>query len=274
MGWNIPIVQIFQSCMPDFQPVLIFVIHPGSMRLYFYCVMKKYWGRLPEKTGIAGQKIFLIKCNNLVAAVSTTGRASFPETQENLTRHEQILKSFMKSRPILPFRFNCVVGETVGRGILQKHYHALFKNLDEVKNGVEYRLKIARYNPASVKKVVNLLDRAAFRERAKVRDPGPQTAKINDIQAKVLATQIHNNFSGFASRHEKDLLQNGEILLKAEYLVDKNDAKQFEAEKERVRRLYPNIMVMMEGPLPPYNFNAINITGGTSLRIGGPRRSA
>ena len=244
------------------------------MRLYFYCVMKKFWGRNPVRTGMDDQKIFLIKCNDLVAAVSTTKKPSFPDSPDYMKRHEEIIAKFMKNRAILPFRFNCVVGETVGRGILQKYYHALARNLESIKDGVEYRITIVRHNPGAVKKVMNLLDRKTYRDSIfSNTDDGPRTSKIIDIQTKVLATQIHQGFAVLACRHEKNLLETSDVLLRAEYLVEKSTASKFEAEKERVERLYPNVLVMAEGPLPPYNFNSINITEHNNLRFGGPLRT-
>ena len=89
------------------------------MRLYFYCVMKKTDGLKSEIGGMDGQRVFFIKCEDLIAAVSSTNRAKFIKSEENQTIREKVISDFMKEGALLPFQFNCVVGESVGRGILE-----------------------------------------------------------------------------------------------------------------------------------------------------------
>ena len=243
------------------------------MRLYFYCVMKKFRGKLPEVNGMDGQSVILIKCHDLVAAVSSTGKSSFADTPENQRTHENVMRDFMKKHAILPFRFNCVVGETIGRGILQKFYNSLSKNLEIIKNGQEYEIKVVRHNPRAVKKVINLLSRKNTIPDPAAEQDGPQNSKITDVQTKVLAMQVHQALASLALKSSNDLLQTKDILLDAHYLVEKKKLKQFAREVEQRERLYPNIMIIARGPLPPYHFNAIDITKENNLRIGGPWKS-
>ena len=94
--------------------------------------------------------------------------------------------------------------------------------------------------------------------------------KILDVKTKVLATQIHNSLAEKAVEHHKNLLISGQVLLEAEYLGQKRMQKLFKSEMERVKRLYPTLMILAKGPLPPYHFNTIDITKDNTLRIGGP----
>lgn len=240
------------------------------MRLYFYCVMKKFRGKKLEIGGMDGQPIFFIKCEDLIAAVSSTNQTKFPVTESNQKRHEVIIQDFMEERPLLPFRFNCVVGESIGRGILQKYYNELIHNLEIIQDGEEYGVKIIRHHPTKVQKMMNLLYPATQKENSKSKLEAPQKEKILDVKTKVLATQIHTSLAEIAMENHKNLLLTGQILLEAEYLVQKRMQKKFESEIDRLKRLYPNLMMMVQGPLPPYHFNTIDITKDNTLRIGGP----
>lgn len=240
------------------------------MRLYFYCVMKKFRGKKLAIGGLDGQPVFFIKCEDLVAAVSSTNQAKFPSTESNRKRHDTIIQDFMKEHPLLPFRFNCVVGESVGRGILQKYYNELVHNLDSIQDGAEYCIKIVRHHPANVQKMMKLLRTDDLNENSKQRNEGPQKEKILDVKTKVLATQIHTALAEIAMENHKNLLLTGQILLEAEYLVQKRMKKNFESEIDRLQRIYLNLMMIVQGPIPPYHFNTIDITKDNSLRIGGP----
>ncbi|MCL5019688.1 MAG: GvpL/GvpF family gas vesicle protein [Patescibacteria group bacterium] len=231
--------------------------------------MKKFRGKKSDIEGVDDQRVFFIKCEDLVAAVSSTNQTIFPTTGGNQRRHEKIIHDFMKEHALLPFRFNSIVGESVGRGILQKYYNELLHNLELVQDGVEYCVKIVRHHPVKIQKLMNLL-RPAPKDNSKPRSEDPQKEKILDVKTKVLATQIHTALAGIAMENHKNLLLTGQILLEAEYLVHKQMKKNFEVEIDRLQRIYPDIMIVVQGSLPPYNFNTIDITKDNSLRIGGP----
>ena len=217
------------------------------MKLYFYCVIKDYERNVKPGRSIDDQQVYLINNKPLYAVVSTTNKFSFPESAPNIKMHESIIKKFMEKYPVLPFPFNTIVGEKIGKGVLYKYYDKLLKNLDEIGNDMEFGLWASK----KVKKDIQ-------RKEASMELGGLDSQK--DLKTKILAAKINARFSNLSKQVDIMYLINEIIILESKYLVEKKHIADFKEEFRFCKKLYPELEFTLRGPIPPYFFNKVKIT--------------
>ena len=214
--------------------------------------------------GIDNQKIFFIHNRNLYAAVSATSTMQYENTRENIKHHEKIIELFMEKYPILPFKFNSIVGEKIGRGILVKYYKKLQQNLSKVQNKVEYLVCASKKSPS---KLTDL--NKNFKEKKLNKYTGREVflSKLFNIKEKVLSRQLNIPLDSSAFESYIEFLPSENIILNGEYLVYKNMTNKFEKELANLKALYPHLDFLSIGPRPPYCFNIIDITKDNTVRL-------
>jgi len=216
------------------------------MKLYFYCVIKDYKGDVKSDRGIGDQKVYLIHSKPLYAVVSTINRFSFPETASNNEIHENVVRQFMEKYPVLPFPFNTIVGERIGKGVLHKYYKDLLKNLGEIGKEFEFDLWISK------KYKKNIQQNNTFGGMRRPDSP-------KELNTKILAAKINARFSHLAKQTSIIYLVNETIILDGKYLVGKEHISHFKNELIFTKKLYPELEFSLKGPIPPYSFNKVKI---------------
>ncbi len=218
--------------------------------------------------GVDNQKIFFIRNRDLCAAVSATNTMQYEDTMQNNKIHEEVIEIFIKKYSILPFRFNSIVGERVGRGIIVKYYDELQENLKRIQNKVEYIVKAIVKESFNKRKLDDLkkieINRLKFFYDA---DRTLLKKKILDVKTKVLSRQINKMMDEIASESFVDFLPNNKIILSGEYLVDKRFTDRFNKVLTDLQSLYPEIEFLSIGPRPPYCFNLIDITKDNTVKL-------
>ncbi len=239
------------------------------MRLYFYCIMNEVSEPDFYLRGIDNQKVFFIHNRNLYAAVSATNTMQYENTDKNIHDHEKIIEIFMKQYPVLPFKFNSVVGEKIGRGILVKYYKELQKNLSRVQNRVEYLVRAVKKNS---NKLLNLNKNIQNRNINHNNSKEIFKSKIFDIKNKVFSRQINLPLDSIAFASNVEFLPSETVILSGEYLMDKDKTDEFDKELSNLRALYPHIIFFSIGKRPPYCFNVIDITKDNTVKLKKNRR--
>ena len=221
------------------------------MRLYFYCI---FLGDKNCKTsginGMGNQKVFHIYNYDLYAAVSVTKFSFFERSEENLNIHEEIIRYYDKNFNILPFRFNTIVGEKIGKGILFKFYEELLVNLKKVNKRYQYDLKVFKRPPlngelGNSKPVVN---------SAQLRE------KMSDVKTKYLVSQINGPLLKVAKDIKIERLVTNNLILSGKYLVNQKDSEKFEQELKRVQSIFSEYTFISKNAEPPYEFVDVEIT--------------
>ncbi|MFC1726050.1 GvpL/GvpF family gas vesicle protein [candidate division KSB1 bacterium] len=221
------------------------------MRLYFYCMfMGNKNCKTTGITGLGSQKVFHIYNNDLYAAVSVTKYSFFDKSDENLKIHENIIRYYDNNFNILPFRFNTIIGEKIGKGILFKFYEELLSNLKKVNKRFQYDLKVFKKPPLE----------AELGGNYSPVNPAQLREKISDIKTKYLVSQINGPLLKIAKDLKIDRLVTNNLILSGKYLVNQKDSEKFEKELKRMQSIFSEYTFISKAAEPPYEFVEVEIT--------------
>ena len=164
--------------------------------------------------GINNQKVFFIHNRNLYAAVSATSTIEYENTSKNIKDHEKIIEILQKKYSILPFKFNSIVGEKIGRGILVKYYKELQRNLSKVQNKSEYLVKAVKKNSF---KLSDLNKKNTNKNFHYIDNKKTSMNKIFDIKSKVLSRQLNMPLDSIAFESSVEFLPSENMIFSGEY---------------------------------------------------------
>jgi len=221
------------------------------MRLYFYCIFTGKKRNKPYNAlGLENQRVFHIHNNDLFAAVSITTKKIFERTDDNLNIHNSVLDYYNKNYNILPFRFNTIVGEKIGKGILFNFYDELLANLKRVNKRVQFEVQVFKSPPLKGEFIKN----SKFDNSIIARD------KIKDVKTKYLISQINGPLIKMAVESKIDRLVTNNLILSAKYLVSQKDQNKFMGEIDRLKSIFSKLSFYSKYPEPPYDFVDVEIT--------------
>ena len=237
------------------------------MRLYFYCITKDTFENEFSLRGLDNQKIFLIHNKKLYAAVSAVSTIQYEDSMYHRETHEKIINYFMEKYPILPFKFNSIVGEKVGRGIIKKYYSELQKNLIGIQGKVEFLIRVLKHSSTQMIGTGKNAPGNSVPEKKTPYIERHSEKKILNIKGKVLAHQINRPLRDIASDTCVEMLVNEQILSIASYLVEKSRVGLFRSKINDLEKLYSQYEFFCRGPMPPYSFNIVDITKTNTVRL-------
>ncbi len=230
------------------------------MKLSFYCAMRNFKGRGLSLSGIDNESVIYIHSNDLYAAVSYTPFKTFSETPENIRKHENIINTIGAKTKVVPFSFNTIIGETIGKGILFRHYNDLKQLLKTIGGKKEYKISVNRNSTRKKKQISMISGNLRDIINSKKTREEFEYNKTYDISGKKLAGRIHNNFIEIAADSKYEHLKSEEMLFEGYYLVDEKKVDMFDQTVNWVTSLYPELYFAVRGPQPAYHFNTISIT--------------
>ena len=155
---------------------------------------------------------------------------------EALWRREALLEALMEDRDLLPVRFGTrVADETAAAQAVAGRGEELRAGLDRVRGAVELALRVRSPAPG---------------------EPPPPVASGRDyIAAKAgrgrAAMRIHEPLAALA---RESVIQHGDELLRAAYLVERNAVEPFAGRVRAFQREHPELALVCTGPWPPYSF--------------------
>jgi len=237
------------------------------MRLYFYCITKDISENEFSLRGLDNQKIFLIHNKKLYAAVSAVSTIQYEDSLYNRETHEKIIKYFMEKYAILPFKFNAIVGERVGRGIIKKYYNELQENLIKIQGRVEFLITVLKRSSTQMIGVGKNTIGNSVPGKSIGYAEKHSAKKILNIKGKVLAHQINQPLRDIASDAYIEMLINEQILFKGNYLIEKSKVALLQSKINDLEKLYPQYEFFRRGPMPPYSFNIVDITKTNTVRL-------
>ncbi|MFC1558740.1 GvpL/GvpF family gas vesicle protein [candidate division KSB1 bacterium] len=237
------------------------------MRLYFYCITKNISENEFSLRGVDNQKIFLIHNKELYAAVSAVSTIQYEDSMYHREIHENIINYFMEKYPILPFKFNSIVGEKLGRGIIKKYYNELLKNLINIQGRVEFYIAVLKRSSTQMIGISKNTHGKSIQGGKKYYTEKHSAKKIFNIRGKVIANQINQPIRDIASYACVDMLVNEQILFRGNYLVEKNKVTLFRSKINDLEKLYSQYEFFCKGAMPPYSFNIVDITKTNSVRL-------
>ena len=234
------------------------------MRLYFYCIMKNISNVDFSLKGLDNQKIFFIRNKDLYGVVSAVSTMQYEDTIINRGIHNKIIEYLSERYSILPFRFNSIVGERVGRGIIKRYYEELQKNLVRIQNKVEFVVRVLKRDSSQI----DVIQKAVIgKDKIKKSARKSPISKILNIKGKVLANQINQPLRDLSSDSYVEMLCNEQLLINGYYLIDRKNIRLFQGKLNDMEKVYSRYEFMRQGPMPPYSFNIVDITKDNAVKL-------
>jgi len=200
---------------------------------YFYCIVPFSKGKSFGNIGMNDNEVYTVPYGEIAAVVSDSPMKDYDFTEDNVRRHEAVLRRVMEDHAVVPVEF----GTTI-------------KN-----ERILYRLMAKAYNPARecLKLVDNMVElgvKAVLSEDIGFADPGKRKELASDILAP-LNTKAKQTAMGelFSDR----------LILNASFLVNKEDIDTFSERAAELQEKYSMLRLLYSGPWAPYNFVYIKI---------------
>jgi hypothetical protein len=211
--------------------------------LYLYAFVPRITAA-PDVLGIAGRQPVLVPLGTVAALVGEVEGAIEPE-EENVLAHARVVDALASANDaVLPVRF--------GRGFRDvedleaaaaRLEHDIEERLEDVRGCVEIGLHVVAPSQQS-------------QGEASGRDY--MVRRLQDLsRADALAAEIHAPLAEHARAANRTRSVGATALLRAAYLVPRDDVDNFKARVERAQRRHPELSLACTGPWPPYSFAAL-----------------
>lgn len=207
--------------------------------------------------GLGGNPVRLLPQGDVAAVVSPSPLSPWPLDEAHVTLHETVVEDVMGNRPILPVRFNTLLGTAEAVIALLAQRAQVFRSaLERVAGKVEMGLRIL-WQPAAEPEVSpdqEIQERGPGAEylywrlreergRSRVRAEGERL--IHALQAPLFSLAVERCLHPFPTER---------LLLTAAFLVDRDRVDAFRKRAAKVREDFPHLRFLLTGPWPPYHF--------------------
>ena len=175
-----------------------------------------------------------VRCGRLsvVWAPATEGAVD----ADTLWRREAVLEQLMEDRDVLPVRFGTLVeDERAAVAAVAPRGEALAEALERIRGAVELSVRAVAGDPAAEPE----------------GEPSGREYLRERVARARLARALHDPLAAAA---RDAAVQDSPELLRAAYLVDRDEVDAFVALVERLQREHEELSVLCTGPWPPYSF--------------------
>jgi len=200
---------------------------------YFYCVIPFSEGENFGNIGMNDNEVYVVPYRDIAAVVSDSPMKDYELTEDNIKRHEAVLRRVMEEHTVVPVEFGTTIkNERILRHLMAKAYNPARECLKLVDDMVELGVK------------------AVLNEDIVFVDPEKGKECVSDILAS-LNTRAKQTVMGelFSDR----------LILNASFLVNKEDIDAFSGIVAELQEKYPMPKLLYSGPWAPYNFVYIKI---------------
>lgn len=177
-------------------------------------------------------EVYPISHRRLAAIVSDVETTDPERTDENATRHDDVLREYMQydgGRTVVPMQFGMVFeSDRALKNVLRGGRPAFRRAMDDIDGAVELGLKVVRDADETV-------DRDAVRQA------------VADELAPIATDSVDNGL--FSDR----------LVLNRSYLVDRDDREAFDEAVVRLEDAHDELTFRYTGPFAPFSFVDIQI---------------
>ena len=207
---------------------------------YFYCVIPYNEEKSFGQIGMNNEEVYTIPYRDIAAVVSDSPMMDYEITEDNIRRHEAVLRQVMESHTVIPVEFGTTIkNERILRRLLTKAYESTKECLKLVDNMFELGVK------------------AVLNGDIVFADPEKR---------KEYASDILGSLSPIAKQAVMGDLFTDRLILNASFLVNKENIDTFSEEEMQLQEKYPMLKLLYSGPWAPYNFVYIKI-GAEGIEI-------
>jgi len=237
-------------------------------RRYMYGIIETEKRENFGNIGVGNSKVYTIQHDGIGAVVSTIPLDYKIEMEEALT-HEKVLREIMKTSPVIPIGFGIMTrNESEIKNIL-KRARIKFKNtLEKITDKLQINVKIS-WNKTVIASILcenKEIQKLATEAR---KNPADQSLKIElgrkvksilDERRNKHLKNIHTVLGDLSNGFKENKIMDQDTIVNASFLVDKEQERRFYDKIDELEKEYDKELVLLViGPLPPYNFTGIEI---------------
>lgn len=217
--------------------------------------------------GLEGLPVYTIAYKDISAAVSDIEKDKLKVDKECASLYGSIIETIVKRYTLLPMRFGTMVKEDkdVTR-ILEKYYDGFAANLRQVKDKIEYGLKVlwdAEKANREIRRegriensrgIDQLKGDSPYKKYllGKLKEHKLEEALLK--RAEDIVEDVHNPLKGLSSLSKFKKMLTQRIVLDAAYLVEKEKRNAFIDKFKELKKERQDLKFLLTGPWPPYNF--------------------
>ena len=200
---------------------------------YFYAMISGGGENKFGNIGVNDDEVYTLPYRDIAAVINDTPIKDYELTEENVRRHEAVLRQVMDKYTLVPVEFGTVINnERILKRLLRRAYKPTKECLKLVDNMVELGVK------AILKK---------------------DTVYFDKERVKITSTEILESLKKKARQSVSSELFSDRLILNESFLVDKDKVDAFSEEVVRIEDSYPMYKFLYSGPWAPYNFVYIKI---------------
>lgn len=237
-------------------------------------------------TGLKGEQVFTVPCEDISAVVSIMQKDLFPSsmivepTEANWLKHDEMVRYLMAEHTVIPVKFGSMLRtdrdlRMMLRRLLPECRAELSRLKDKVEMGVkilaaeeELRREASRERrdvdkfKADLLRARNLMlrgRRISLGEAVeKQLDSLRRNARLEAPSEKVYyAKKLYDTFVKLAVEARANPLLASDMILNASFLLDKDSLNTLETKLSELKRFYSGFQFLLSGPWAPYNFTRI-----------------
>lgn len=211
--------------------------HKGNQSKYFYGIIPYNEEIQLDISGMEEKCVYTSFHRDIAAVISDSSKLEYILTEDDVRRHEAVLRRIMENYTLVPAAFGTVVyDEKILKRLLVRGYRSMKESLKLVENKVELGLKVVLFDS--------------------MEEP---------------SSNIHPDIILDSLRHHADQTLSGELfsdklLLNTSFLINKDKIDAFSETMYKLIKEYPTLRMLYSGPWAPYNFVYIKI-GRDGLEI-------
>lgn len=200
---------------------------------YLYCIIPDSEEKSFGNIGINNKEVYTIPYRKVAAVVSDSPMKDYETTEDNIRKHETVLRQIMKEHTIVPAEFSTVIkNERILTHLLKKAYDPARECLKLVDNTAELGVKAVLNN--------DIVFAAPEKKKECISDI---LTSLNTTAKQAVTGEIFSD----------------KLLLNASFMVNKEDINKFSKEVTNLQEKYSMLKLLYSGPWAPYNFVHIKI---------------
>jgi len=207
--------------------------------------------------GLADAPLAARTVEDVGAVYSRIERGPSP-TREDILRHEQVIETLMRGRPLLPARFGTVLRDEAALDhLLTINHKGLAAGLDRIRGCVELGVRVMwdaagtevdeadhEPSPGATTGTAYLIVRAAQERRR----------RSTEARAGELAANLNRLLRPCAKDGVVRVLPSSQVVMAAAYLVPQDRTGEFRNRVTEAGAAFETLKLLCSGPWPPYHF--------------------
>ena len=211
--------------------------HKRDQSKYFYGIISVNEEIQLDISGMEDKYVYTSPHRDIAAVISDSSKLEYDLTEDDVRRHETVLRSIMENYTLVPAAFGTVVyDEKILKRLFRRGYQPMKECLKLVENKVELGLKVVIFDSK------------------------------DDPSSNVHPDDILDPLRQHADQTLSGELFSDKLLLNTSFLINKDKIDAFSETVLKLIEEYPTLRMLYSGPWAPYNFVYIKI-GRDGLEI-------